>query len=436
MRDSHTSPRFSDVVVKLVSLRASDDGTRLLAKLSLSGTVTSAACDLLRGEAGTIREVTVNLNGEHIVTLPTRVTKASVWQSFARPYPMSATFAAEVQTANLSTGSNGLELSAVDSLEGFGLTGFVDLILRIDVESAGANAGPPPIQAARHPVGNLTFVCWTPKIAAQSHGGELHAYYVRLEGDQASLARLKAAEIPLIARGPDNHYYLAGADRQPEPNVLAAVTEDKRVRRRPNPNTGNVESAFLEGLVHRRAAFPFGSLTLQRAESSGQQGSLEVCLPAQRAERLGIGNPRVGDLGRRVADFSAAVAALYEYVQAVNSGNSQVLSEIAALNSEELYAPSHDLALTGQYALELMEGAHEEFAAKASAPQLAEIQGRICCETLFCVGAERRLGRLSKENVLNRLRRANLLRAESPSLVERVLGMWRSLPLWPEQRNE
>jgi hypothetical protein len=76
----------------------------------------------------------------------------------------------------------------------------------------------------------------------------------------------------------------------------------------------------------------------------------------------------------------------------------------------------------------MLDAVCEELAFKGSPAKLGEAQGRICCETLACIIAERKLGSVSKEKVLSKLRQANLLSDESPSLLDRVLSAWKSLP--------
>jgi hypothetical protein len=210
--------------------------------------------------------------------------------------------------------------------------------------------------------------------------------------------------------------------------VLVAASDAKHLQPSPGPDHGTFQWGFLQGFVYRRAAFASGSLRLERENDQLHGEPIGVNIDPRFTECLGISQHKVGSLGCRICDFSAAVGAVYDYLGAVNDRNSTTLSAVASMQWTEFCALSKDLPLAGQYALDMLDAAYEELAPRVSPSKLGEIQGRICCETLACIIAERKLGSVSKERILSKLREANLLSAESPSLLDRVLSAWRALP--------
>jgi hypothetical protein len=426
VRDSHPSPRFSDVALKVMSLRASADGTKLLASVAISGTVHSTACDLVPGEQGEIRKITFKVNwADHGITIPTLVTKAREWQSLERPYPMSATFAAEFRDLEISTATNSFEFLATDSVPGIELTGFASFAVRIDLESGDAarTGSESPEGHERHAIGELVFVVWTPRPENRSSGGEMHAYYARVEAPAGPAASSRTQGVVPVVAGPDNHHYLAGPDGQPQPFVLMAGAQAAVGRPTLASGPGTLESGFLEGFMFRRAGFARGSLEVEQS----QAGEVEVLVSSEVAEALGVRERRVARLGCRVAEFSEAAQAVHDFLRVLNRDDHETLSKIAARNWERLYSCSRELELLGQYALEVVRGIQE--GAHGESRELGEEQGRICCETLRCIMAERKLGGpMSKEKVLRRLREAVRAASREESLVERVLQAWRRLP--------
>jgi len=425
LKDSHTSPIFSNVVVRLESLRTSPDGQKLLARLFISGTVQSVACELAAGSAATIREVTVHIKWDYAGTIPTHVTKASVWNSFEHPYPMTATFSAEIE-AEYSTGTIGIELRATDTA-GLRLTGFVLYSQRIDVESDRAEVTAQDARITRHTVGTWTFLAWEPTLVAQSSGGECHIYYVRLCQGPGLQPKPTGDQRSLLALGPDNEFYLAGPDQRPQPNVLVTPLRPSPTDPLSGITAGTFESGFLEGMVFERTAFATGCLYAELKQQSGGVGGVDICLAVEAAHRLGVTHRRLGTLGSRVSDFSHAVQAVYDYAAAVNSQQLEIISLVAALKWKRLYSESRELAVMGQYLLEVLEGIHKEIGPARGLATVGKIQGRLCCETLQLL-AGRDPSAASKEKTLSDLQKSKSLNEHLRSLFDRILTFWRSLP--------
>ncbi|MGC3961354.1 MAG: hypothetical protein QM813_26535 [Verrucomicrobiota bacterium] len=413
IKDSHSSPCFSEVIVRVLSLREG-----LVARLSISGTVRSRVCDMVTGMRGTIQAVTMRVNSEHTTSIPTQVEKSPNWHSLYQPYPMIAKFAVEIDDVRVSGGGNTIELFASDSVSGFCLSGTIQLGFNLGFDWAESN--PPEGNPTIHKVGEKSYYTWGPELDAQSAGGELHVYYVCFDGPGSISSNGKPPTFELTGG-----HYLAGVDGRPEPQILSVAAASNPLERAKKPAAPTFESGFLEGFVFCRAAFALGSLKLERNERTK---SLEVYLSGESARLCRLADTRLGNLGSQVSNYSDAVRAVYEYVLAVNERNYPILLAAAAETWEKFSAQSKELGVFGVYVPEILEFAYKDFGATTNPNRRGYFQGLICGETLALIISEHKLGNTHKTQILTKLKSADAFLLGRPTLVDRVLDVWRSLP--------
>ncbi len=128
---SHPSPLVSVSSAQLSNLRLSDDRTRILGDLEVSGQISCAVCDYTPGDLGTIDSVRVFWKDRTspVATLPVNGSKANEAPSLLRPFAYTASYSGVIPEVDVSDGSNLLRVEAADKV--FGITGYSELNLGV-----------------------------------------------------------------------------------------------------------------------------------------------------------------------------------------------------------------------------------------------------------------------------------------------------------------
>ncbi len=107
----------------------SDDGSVLLADVTVSGTISSALCDITAGNGGIINHVFLYLNGLGLADeaggVSVSVQKSTNLTSLTRPYPYSGSFTRTYYDVPVNVGDNVLRATATDPTSG--VTGYAEL---------------------------------------------------------------------------------------------------------------------------------------------------------------------------------------------------------------------------------------------------------------------------------------------------------------------
>lgn len=120
---SHPSPTIALAQVELTNLRPSEDFTRLLADIVVSGTIDDAASDLIDGAAGVIDSVQLLVNGEPPITpgltrggiipeyfIDVTTDKIANPQSVLKPFDYSGSFARIIPGVEVQPGMNEIKI--------------------------------------------------------------------------------------------------------------------------------------------------------------------------------------------------------------------------------------------------------------------------------------------------------------------------------------
>ncbi len=164
VQDSHPSPVVPLWYCQFSNVKRSPDGSKILADLEVKGDISSQLCDIIPGEAGTIRQAYVYLNnyedplmfvpgdnGGDAGEAPTRhvpveAIKSGATGSLQRPYPYSGSFQAVFKEVPIEPHQNLIRVEVSDPGDPTKrLTGFIEKT--IEVQSVDPQAGVPQIES-------------------------------------------------------------------------------------------------------------------------------------------------------------------------------------------------------------------------------------------------------------------------------------------------
>ncbi len=128
---SHPSPVVSVGSARLTNLRLSDDHTRILGDLEVTGQVSCAVCDYTPGEQGTLDGVRLFFKDRTspMTTLAVTGSKANEAPSLLRPFAYAASFSGVVPGVEVDEGNNLVRVEAADKV--YGITGYSELSLGV-----------------------------------------------------------------------------------------------------------------------------------------------------------------------------------------------------------------------------------------------------------------------------------------------------------------
>ena len=131
-KESLPSPVISGTA-SIENIRTADDGSRLLADITVGGTVTSALCDITPGTNGIITSVFIYMNGlgdpNETNGVPVTVSKNNGTASLTAPYAFSGSFSRTYYGVEVDVGDNVVRVTATDPIVGG--TGYAELTTAI-----------------------------------------------------------------------------------------------------------------------------------------------------------------------------------------------------------------------------------------------------------------------------------------------------------------
>ncbi len=427
IRDSHPSPVFINSTFVVDRLRfVPERGT--FGRIKVSGIVTSALCDIVPGESGVIREISLHLNGDFSRTIPTRVSKAVDQSSQVRPFPMSAAFELELDEVELSTGSNYYELRASDPFPGVGFTGVIAFSTIIKAEHRSE------FQSSHEGLSGTSsdewrLSCNPPEIRSATNGGQLNAYLLRLIGENAEIERLASHLTCRIVRGSDGEYYIGDRSAGPDYNVLSLLGDGTLSLEYPQDNADTFNDGVMSGMLLGGASFGSGALEVRSASARVNDASVTV-----RRDAIGVADTELTldkayTLPRTIEECSPAVQAVATYLDSANVREWKTLELIARCDWVPFSAVSRQLELAGMCTMEVVYEIAAHSGTSLNSPVLGRLEGGTFLETLKVITRDAKFGSIAKTSGLSSLRESVLFSPpKRRSVIQKVIDLWNSGP--------
>ena len=146
---STPAPELKMTRVKVLDAEPNNDGSQILGRVSLAGTIRSMVCDFTKpGEGGTIDEVRVFVNGSDapVATIAPTVSKSTDANSLLRPYPFSASFNTTLENVPLLEGTNTIRVEAGEIVHG--AVGYEEYTFELNAISPFADVGGADVYAS------------------------------------------------------------------------------------------------------------------------------------------------------------------------------------------------------------------------------------------------------------------------------------------------
>ncbi len=427
IQESHSSPVFINPTFVVDRLRfVPERGT--FGRIKVSGVVMSALCDIVPGEAGVIREISLHLNGDFSRTIPTRVSKVVDQSSLIRPFPMSAAFELELDEVELSTGSNYYELRASNPFPGGSFTGTVAFSTTIKAERRAV------FESSREGLSGTSsdewmLSCNPPEILSATAGGQLNAYLLKLICDNAEIERLTTHSTCQIVRGSDGDYYIGDRSGGPDYNVLSILGDGPPSLEYPQDNADTFNDGVMSGMLLGGVTFALGTL-----EINSVSARIKDAFVTARRDAIGVANTelifdRTYSLPRTIEECGTAVQAVARYLNAANVREWEILELVARCDWLPFSCLSRQLQLAGMCTMEVVFeiGKHSE--TSLSSPVLGQLEGRTFLEALKIIAHDAKFGSVPKMAVLSRLRESFLFSPPNRRVViQKVIDQWSSGP--------
>ena len=437
IQDSHPSPVFTEWNAQLLNVKPSLDGSRLVGTLHVNGNIRSAMCDLVPGEDGKIGKLRVSLNGEFVDLggIATQVTKAAGGNSFTRPYAMEASFTADIDDVDVSTGVNWIRLEASDSVPGVGLTGFAEQTIQVTATlptitiaaNSYANPNASPVPAANAG----SYFGWNYGVenqsTQQSTGGDIHTAYLQLVGPDAVLDALQKKYPDKIAKGPDGKCYQGNPqDSHPSPYVAMV---GKAVRVWENSQSFEFKAGFADGFVTEGVGMVWGTASFVAVGIWEWDKTLVAAVTVDLGFNANWADNHMFKVNTAIDKAGDATKSVYNFVVAINSSEYQTLEAAARGDLADVYKKSEPLRVLGVFGLELIKEVGTEYA-NDSAFEQGKMQGRVCLQIDRVVIPATKFGALSKLGFLTNLREAALFKNDTRLLatLDQVIATFEDLP--------